>query len=165
MPLVMSKIFYAFFSLCHVFEIKPDRVAMATGNCDHTIADTPKGLAQTCVERCIAADVSHKADGCEDENREACNTAFMMVKNGLSGAKLNEIGRNSNLSLLTLSLSEEKELPCIHSCIAGHICACACVCVFVCAMSARARVLTCTHDKQATSGWRTYRPKKAWVES
>jgi len=141
MPLVMSKIFYAFSSLCHAFEIKPDRVTMATGNCDHTNADTPKGLAQTCVERCIAAGVSHKADGCEDEDREACNTACIMVKNGLSGAKLNEIsgmGRNSNLSLLALSISEENEQPCIHSCIAGHICACecdagACVCVFVCA--------------------------------
>jgi hypothetical protein len=165
MPLVMSKIFYAFSSLFHAFEIKPDRVTMATGTCDHTNADMPKGLAQTCVERCIAADVSHQADGCEDEDRETCNTAFMMVKNGLSGAKLHEIsgkGRNSNLSLLALSLSEEKEQPCIHSCIAGHIYACACA--YVC-MRACARVLTCTRAKQATSGWRTYRPKKAWVES
>ena len=126
MPFVMSKGFSSDFCLGDAFQIEPDRVIIATGSCDDPIADTPKGLAQTCVERCIAADVSHKADGCEDEDREACNTAFMMVKNGLSGAKLNEIGRNSNLSLLTLSLSEEKELPCIHSCIAGHICACAC---------------------------------------
>jgi hypothetical protein len=112
MPLVMSKIF----SWRDAFAVEPDRVTMATCNYDHTNADTPKGLAQTCVERCIAADVSHQADGCEDEDREACNTADMMVKNGLSSAKLN-------------SLSEKSEQACIHLCIAGHICACECLCV------------------------------------
>ena len=136
MPLVMSKGFSTSFCLVDAFQIQPDRVIIATGNCDDPIADTPKGLAQTCVKLCISSDVSHQADGCEHEDQEACNTAFMMVKNGLSGAMLKAIserGRNSNLSLLALSLSKANEQSCIHSCIAGSICACACVCVFVCA--------------------------------
>jgi hypothetical protein len=150
MPLVMSKGFSTCPCLGDAFQIQPDRVIIATGNCDDPIADTHKVLAQACVELCISSDVSHQADGCEHEDQEACNTAFMMVKNGLSGAKLKAIterGRNSNLSLLALSLSKENEHPCIHSCIAGCICAgasaCACagagagagagVCVFVCA--------------------------------
>jgi len=127
MPLVMSKGFSTGFCLVDSFQIQPDRVIIATGNCDDPIADTPKGLAQTCVKLCISSDVSHQADGCEHEDQEACNTAFMMVKNGLSGtngAKLkaiSEMGRNSNLSLLALSLSKEDEQPCIHWCIAGRI--------------------------------------------
>ena len=141
----MSKGFCSDFCLGDAFRIEPDRVIIATGSCDDPIADTPKGLAQTCVELCISSDVSHQADGCEHEDQEACNTAFMMVKNGLSGAKgaklkeISERGRNSNLSLLALSLSKENEQPCIHSCIAGRICACAGagagagVCVIVCA--------------------------------
>ena len=142
MPLVMSKGFSSDFCLGDAFQIEPDRVIIATGSCDDPIADTLKVLAQRCVDLCIAADVSHQADGCEHEDQEACNTAFMMMKNGLSGAKLQAIserGRNSNLSLLALSLSKENEQPCIHSCIAGRICACAgagagaCVCVIVCA--------------------------------
>jgi len=41
-------------------------------------------------------------------------------------------------------------------------CRCRCMCLRVCM---RARVLTCTRAKQATSGARSYRPKKARVES
>jgi len=143
MPLVMSKGFSTWGNSARSCDsIQPDRAIIATGNCDDPIADTLKVLAQRCVDLCIAADVSHQADGCEHEDQEACNTAFMMMKNGLSGAKLQAIserGRNSNLSLLALSLSKENEQPCIHSCIAGRICACAgagagaCVCVIVCA--------------------------------
>jgi hypothetical protein len=139
MPLVMGKGFSTWGNSARSCDsIQPDRAMIATGNCDDPIADTLKVL----VDLCIAADVSHQADGCEHEDREACNTAFMMMKNGLSGAKLQAIserGCNSNLSLLALSLSKENEHPCIHSCIAGRICACAvagagaCVCVIVCA--------------------------------
>jgi hypothetical protein len=134
MPLVMSKVFSTCFCLGDAFQIQPDRGIIATSNCDDPIADTPKVPTQTCVELCISSDVSHQAGGCEHEDQEACNTAFMIVKNGLSGAMLKAIserGRNSNLSLLALSISNEHEQPCIHSCIAGRICAC--VCVFVCA--------------------------------
>ena len=62
-------------ALGHAFAAEPDRVTMASCNCDHTIADAPEGLAQTWVERYIAPDVSHQADRRKDEDREACNSA------------------------------------------------------------------------------------------
>ena len=48
----------------------------------------------------------------------------------------------------------------------SHMCMCRCRCRCRCLRDCmRARVLTCTRAKQATSGARSYRPKKARVES
>ena len=48
----------------------------------------------------------------------------------------------------------------------SHMCMCRCRCRCMCLRDCmRARVLTCTRAKQATSGARSYRPKKARMES
>ena len=48
----------------------------------------------------------------------------------------------------------------------SHMCMCRCRCRCMCLRDCMcARVLTCTRAKQATSGARSYRPKKARVES